>query len=117
MATISAKQVLDGAVATMEESLALDRKQARDFAESFVAFVEEQIEQGNAVNLFGLVKLTPKFKAATKAQKNVPSPFSPGETMDRAAKPASITVKALALKRAKDAAPSVNSKAGRSLKA
>jgi hypothetical protein len=41
-------------------------------------------------------------KPARKAQKGVPNPFRPGELMDVAAKPASIRVKALPLKKLKD---------------
>ena len=38
------------------------------------------------------------------AKKGVPNPFKPGELMDVAAKPASIAVKCLALKKLKDMA-------------
>ena len=52
----------------------------------------------------GLLKIKTVKKPARKAQKGVPNPFRPGETMDVAAKPASVQVKALALKKLKDMA-------------
>ena len=42
--------------------------------------------------------------AARKAQKGVPNPFRPGETMDVAARPASVQVKVRPLKKLKDMA-------------
>ena len=50
----------------------------------------------------GLVKIEKKKVPARPAQKNVPNPFKPGETMDRPAKPASVKVKVRALKNLKD---------------
>lgn len=52
----------------------------------------------------GLLKVKTVKKPARKAQKNVPNPFKPGETMDVAAKPASTSVKILPLKKLKDMA-------------
>ena len=43
-------------------------------------------------------------RPARPAKKNVPNPFKPGELMDVAAKPASIRVKVLPLKKLKDMA-------------
>jgi hypothetical protein len=48
------------------------------------------------------VKIEKKKVPARPAQKNVPNPFKPGETMDRPAKPASVKVKVRALKNLKD---------------
>jgi len=52
----------------------------------------------------GLLKIKTVKKPARKAQKNVPNPFKPGETMDIAAKPASTSVKILPLKGLKEMA-------------
>lgn len=41
----------------------------------------------------GLMKIVTVKKPARKAKKNVPNPFNPGEIIDVAAKPASMTVK------------------------
>ena len=54
----------------------------------------------------GLLKIKVNKKPATKARKNVPNPFRPGEFMDVAAKPARKVVKVLPLKALKDMAAS-----------
>lgn len=54
----------------------------------------------------GLLKIKVNKKPATKARKNVPNPFRPGELMDVAAKPARKVVKILPLKALKDMAAS-----------
>ena len=54
----------------------------------------------------GLMKIKVNKKPATKARKNVPNPFRPGEMMDVAAKPARKVVKVLPLKALKDMAAS-----------
>jgi len=50
----------------------------------------------------GLVKIEKKKVPARPARTGVPNPFRPGETMDIAAKPASVKVKVRALKGLKD---------------
>lgn len=50
----------------------------------------------------GLMKIKINKKPATKARKNVPNPFRPGEMMDVKAKPARKVVKVLPLKALKD---------------
>ena len=52
----------------------------------------------------GLMKVKINKKPATKARKNVPNPFKPGELMDVKAKPARKVVKVLPLKALKDMA-------------
>ena len=52
----------------------------------------------------GLVKVEKKKVPARPARTGVPNPFRPGETMDIAAKPASVKVKVRALKALKDMA-------------
>jgi len=54
----------------------------------------------------GLLKIKVNKKPATKARKNVPNPFRPGELMDVSAKPARKVVKVLPLKALKDMATS-----------
>ena len=54
----------------------------------------------------GLLKIKVNKKPATKARKNVPNPFRPGELMDVSAKPARKVVKILPLKALKDMAAS-----------
>ena len=54
----------------------------------------------------GLMKIKVNKKPATKARKNVPNPFRPGEFMDVASKPARKVVKVLPLKALKDMAAS-----------
>lgn len=55
-------------------------------------------------SLAGLIKITKTKKPARKARKNVPNPFRPGELMDVVAKPATVAIKAKALKKLKDLA-------------
>lgn len=53
-------------------------------------------------NLEGLLKIKRVVKPARKARKNIPHPFRPGETYNVAAKPASSSVRVVALKQLKD---------------
>ncbi|MEK6238353.1 MAG: HU family DNA-binding protein [Planctomycetales bacterium] len=55
-----------------------------------------------AIAIHGLLKIQAKAVPAKPARKGVPNPFKPGELMDVAAKPASVKVKALPLKKLKD---------------
>ncbi|MDC0358307.1 HU family DNA-binding protein [Oligoflexia bacterium] len=59
-------------------------------------------QSAGAFTLPGLLKIKAVKKPARKAQKNVPNPFKPGELMDIAAKPASMKVKILPLKKLKE---------------
>ncbi len=52
----------------------------------------------------GLLKIKSVKKPARRARKNVPNPFKPGELMDVAAKPASVSVKITPLKKLKEMA-------------
>jgi hypothetical protein len=49
-------------------------------------------------------RATAAKKPAQRAKKGVPNPFKPGETMDVAAKPASVRVRITPLKKLKDMA-------------
>jgi hypothetical protein len=68
--------------------------------------IERHIKK-NAVGTFtlpGLLKVKTVKKPAQPAKKGVPNPFKPGELMDVAAKPASVKVKVVPLKKMKDMA-------------
>ena len=90
----------------LAENTGLAKKDVASVLDELAVQVERYIKK-NAVGQFtlpGLLKIKTVKKPARKAQKNVPNPFRPGETMDVAAKPASVQVKALALKKLKDMA-------------
>ncbi len=88
------------------ENTGLAKKDVASVLDELSDQIERHIKKG-AVGHFtlpGLLKIKTVKKPARKAQKGVPNPFRPGETMDVAAKPASVQVKALALKKLKDMA-------------
>ena len=90
----------------LAENTGLAKKDVASVLDELAVQVERHIKKG-AVGQFtlpGLLKIKTVKKPARKAQKGVPNPFRPGETMDVAAKPASVQVKALALKKLKDMA-------------
>lgn len=90
----------------MEDDLRISNKAGRDFMESMVAAVEEHLEQGQPVNIGGLVKLTPRLH--TKGQRLVNEIFGDPESKKVTKKyPAKVTLKATVMKRAKDALPTV----------
>ena len=72
--------------------------------DELAVIIERHVKKGAVGNftLPGLLKIKTVNKPARPAQTGVPNPFRPGETMDVAAKPASVQVKVLALKRLKD---------------
>ena len=88
------------------ENTELSRKQVQSVLDELSDIIEGHIKK-RAVGEFvmpGLMKVTSVKKPARKARKNVPNPFKPGETMDVAAKPASVQVKIRPLKKLKDMA-------------
>jgi nucleoid DNA-binding protein len=90
----------------VSENTGLAKKDVAAVLDELADQIERHIKKG-AVGQFtlpGLLKIKTVKKPARKAQKGVPNPFRPGETMDVAAKPASVQVKALALKKLKDMA-------------
>ena len=95
-------QILD----SIAEDTELTRKQVGAVLESLADVIERHIKKGGAgeFTLPGLLKIKTVKKPARKAQKGVPNPFRPGETMDVAAKPASTQAQVLALKKLKDMA-------------
>ena len=83
------------------ENTDLTKKQVASVLEELASVIEGHIKK-RAVGQFtlpGLLKIKTVKKPAQKARKNVPNPFKPGETMDIAAKPASVRVKVLPLKK------------------
>jgi nucleoid DNA-binding protein len=94
--------------AHISEDTGLARKDVANVFESLGDIIEGHIK-GRGAGVFklpGLLKVKINKKPATKARKNVPNPFRPGELMDVKAKPARRVVKVLALKALKDMAAS-----------
>ncbi len=92
--------------AHISEDTGLARKDVAKVFESLSDIIEGHIKARGAgqFKLPGLLKIKVNKKPATKARKNVPNPFRPGEFMDVAAKPARKVVKVLPLKALKDMA-------------
>ncbi len=88
------------------ENTGLSKKQVGSVFDSLSGTVSRHIRKG-AAGVFvlpGLLKIKAVKKPAQPARKGVPNPFKPGTLMDIPAKPASIKVKALALKKLKEMA-------------
>ena len=88
------------------ENTGLGKKDVGAVLDELGAVIERHVKK-RAVGQFtlpGLLKIKTVKKPATKAKKGVPNPFRPGETMDVAAKPASVKVRVLPLKKLKDMA-------------
>ena len=93
-------------MAEIAENTGLAKKDVASVLDELTEIIERHIKK-TSVGMFtlpGLLKIKTVKKPARKAQKGVPNPFRPGETMDVAAKPASIVVKAQPLKKLKDMA-------------
>tara|TARA_B100000131_G_scaffold309569_1_gene340233 strand:- start:1243 stop:1578 length:336 start_codon:yes stop_codon:yes gene_type:complete len=82
----------------------LSKKQVSAVLDELSDLIERHIKKGGVgeFTMPGLLKIKTVKRPAKKAQKGVPNPFRPGETMDVAAKPASTRVKVLPLKGLKD---------------
>ena len=91
---------------TLAENTGLVRKDIANVLEELGNVIERHIKKRAAgtFTLPGLLKVASVKKPARKAQKGVPNTFRPGETMDVAAKPASVRVKITPLKKLKDMA-------------
>ena len=89
---------------TLSENTGLSRKEVAGVLEALGGVIDRHIRKRAAgtFTLPGLLKIAAVKKPARKAQKGVPNPFRPGETMDVAAKPASVRVKVTPLKKLKD---------------
>ncbi|MGD8558875.1 MAG: HU family DNA-binding protein [Gammaproteobacteria bacterium] len=88
------------------EETELSRKQVASVFDSLEEIMYGHIRKTGCgeFTLPGLLKVKTRKIPARKAKKNVPNPFRPGELMDVAAKPATIRVKILPLKKVKDMA-------------
>ncbi len=86
------------------ECTGLSRKQVDSVLSSLEPIIKQHVKKGSVGSfvLPGLLKVKAVKRPARKAQKNVPNPFKPGETMNVAARPASMKVKVLPLKKLKD---------------
>ena len=91
---------------TLAENTGLSRKEVASVLEELGGVIDRHIRKRatGTFTLPGLLKIASVKKPARKAQKGVPNPFRPGETMDVAAKPASVRVKVTPLKKLKDMA-------------
>jgi len=90
----------------ISEETELSRKQVASVFDSLETIINGHIKKNGCgeFTLPGLLKIKTRKIPARKAKKNVPNPFRPGELMDVAAKPATIRVKILPLKKVKDMA-------------
>ena len=91
--------------AKIADDTGLTKKDVAAVFDSLNGQIKKNLGGRGAPGMFtipGLMKMVVVKKPARKAQKNVPNPFRPGETMDVAAKPASKVVKVRALKGLKD---------------
>jgi len=86
------------------QTTGLSRKDVKAVFEALGPLIERHLKKrGPGIfTLPGLLKIKTVKKPARPAKKGVPNPFRPGELMDVAAKPASIKVKVLPLKKLKD---------------
>jgi nucleoid DNA-binding protein len=94
--------------AHIAENTGLARKDVAKVFDSLGDVIEGHVKNRGAgqFKIPGLLNIKVNKKPATKARKNVPNPFRPGEFMDVAAKPARKVVKVLPLKALKDMAAS-----------
>ena len=92
----------------ISEDTGLARKEVASVFESLSDVIEGHVKSRGAgrFKIPGLLNIKINKKPATKARKNVPNSFRPGEFMDVKAKPARKVVKVLALKALKDMAAS-----------
>ena len=92
--------------AHISEETGLARKDVAKVFDSLSDVIDGHVKSRGAgeFKIPGLLKIKVNKKPATKARKNVPNPFRPGEFMDVAAKPARKVVKVLPLKALKDMA-------------
>lgn len=91
-------------VAHIAEETGLSKKEVGAVLDSLKGAINAHLRKGavGSFTLPGLLKIKTLKVPARKAQKGVPNPFKPGETMDVAARPASVKTKVLPLKALKD---------------
>jgi nucleoid DNA-binding protein len=90
----------------ISQSTGLARKQVSAVLDELGTIIGKHIRKGGVgqFTLPGLLKVKAVKKPAQPARKNVPNPFKPGETMNVPAKPASVRVRILPLKKLKEMA-------------
>ena len=88
----------------ISENTELSKKDVAAVIDELAILMERHVKKRSCGEfvLPGLLKVEAKKKPARKAQKNAPNPFRPGETMNIAAKPASVQIKVKPLKKLKD---------------
>jgi len=86
------------------ENTGLSKKEVSAVFDELGIIINRHVKKGavGAFTLPGLLKIKTVKKPARKARKGVPNPFKPGELMDIKAKPASVKIKVLPLKKLKD---------------
>ena len=100
------KMTKTGILNEIAANTGLSRKQVSDVLGELETVIERHVKK-RAVGEFtlpGLLKIKTIKKPAQKAKKGVPNPFRPGETMDVAAKPASVRMRITPLKKLKEMA-------------
>lgn len=96
--------LLMASLAKMEDDLLITRKQAKDFVESLLAVVDDEIGKGHPVNLFGMVKLVPRYH--TTGTREVLKEFgNPESGKTKKSYKAKVSLKATVFKRVKDSLP------------
>jgi nucleoid DNA-binding protein len=101
----SAKAMTKAAVTQeVAEATGLSKKQVGEVFAALTGVMTKQLgKKGPGVfNLFGLIKMKTQRKPPTKETQK-PNPFKPGEMMTVKAKPASVRIRARALKTLNDA--------------
>lgn len=103
---VAEKMTKTGILNEIAANTGLTRKQVSDVMGELESVIERHVKK-RAIGEFtlpGLLKIKTIKKPAQKAKKGVPNPFRPGETMDVAAKPASVRVRITPLKKLKEMA-------------
>ena len=90
----------------ISEGTGVAKKDVGAVLDGLGSVIERHIQKGAAgqFTLPGLLKVKAVKRPAQPARKGVPNPFKPGETMNVPAKPASVRVRILPLKKMKDMA-------------
>jgi nucleoid DNA-binding protein len=91
-------------LAEISENAGVAKKDAAAVLDELGNLIERHIQKGAAgqFTLPGLLKVKAVKRPAQPARRGVPNPFKPGETMNIPAKPASVRVRVLPLKKLKD---------------
>lgn len=101
---LTQSQLLASVLETMEPENWISKKAGRDFVDSLQAVVQDALSEGEPVNVFGIVKLTPRYHTAGKREvyKEFGNPESGRVTKTYKPK---VSLKATILKTMKDALP------------